>query len=70
MTTNDSEGDRCAVGKALDQLTEAEREDVQAILDNSVASVIISQWFTKMRGFKGCSTQTVTTHRRGDCGCS
>lgn len=62
-------GKKCPVGQALEALG-AEAEEVQAILDNGVTSVIISQWFEKVRGFKGCSTAAVNRHRRSECECA
>jgi hypothetical protein len=66
MTTKDE----CPVGKALEQLSDKERKDIQAVLDNSVSSAVISRWFTVLRKFKGCTTPKVNDHRGGECGCS
>lgn len=60
----------CPVGKAMAQLTERERSEMQTILDNGIASHIIAVWFTDMREIKGITAAAVTSHRRGLCGCS
>lgn len=61
---------RCKVGQAMDQLTDREREEMQAILDNGIASHVIAVWFHEMRDIPGITAAAVTSHRRGLCGCS
>jgi len=60
----------CSVGKAMQQLTEREREEMRAILANGIASHIIAVWFTDKREIPGITASAVTSHRRGLCGCS
>lgn len=54
----------------MEQLTDAERREMQTILDNGIASHIIAVWFADMRDIKGITAAAVTSHRRGLCGCS
>lgn len=63
-----SDDRRCVVGKALGRLAPAERRDMEAILDNGVASHVIALWFEKYRNTK-MSTAAVTSHRRQGCSC-
>jgi hypothetical protein len=60
---------KCAVGKALDDMNGDDREETQGLLDNSLASVIISKWLTDVRKYAGCSIALVTKHRHQDCEC-
>lgn len=59
----------CPVGEAVKSLDPEDRNEVQAILDNHVKSLVISIWLTRVRGFKGCTTVAVSQHRRHICVC-
>lgn len=59
----------CPVGKALDELSPEDRQEIEAILANGISSVVISKWFTDVRRLPGCTTTAVNAHRRDTCGC-
>jgi hypothetical protein len=54
----------------MEQLEVEEQAEMQAILDNGIASHVIAVWFTDMRSISGITAAAVTTHRRKHCGCS
>lgn len=59
---------RCVIGKFMPELTDDDREKVQAALDaDHISLVAIADWLTK-RGLK-TSPATVRTHRLGRCRC-
>ena len=60
---------RCAVGRALDQLGKDDRIEAEAILANGVNSVIIAHVMTYKYKFDGCTTAAVNRHRKQECGC-
>lgn len=62
-------GRPCSVSKAMDQLTERERQEMQSIMENGIASHIIAVWFKQERGIDGVSAAAITSHRRGLCAC-
>jgi len=59
----------CPAAKAMQQLTDRERAEMQSILDNGIASHVIAVWFSTQRNIK-VTAAAVNSHRRGLCGCS
>lgn len=71
MTNAALRPNQCAIRHALDEMAEADRDDLEAALaDISITHVAIARVLNQ-RGYPvGTHGKSVAAHRRGQCGCA